>query len=109
MTKFGVHQPLLPHPLTPFTLAPLSGRGAIADYMSVVVGGDNQSKKVFLTGALHPAIERAVEITAGYFDELMIRNQDFLSTPEKRNQVSIGVVWEAVIVRLETRLAQSFS
>ena len=64
-----------------------SGRGAIADYMSVVVGGDNQSKKVLLPGALHPAIERAVEITAGYFDELMIRNQDFLSTPEKRNQV----------------------
>ena len=55
--------------------------------MSVVVGGDNQSKKVLLPGALHPAIERAVEITAGYFDELMIRNQDFLSTPEKRNQV----------------------
>ncbi|XP_063685270.1 DNA primase small subunit-like [Bolinopsis microptera] len=64
-----------------------SGRGAIADYLSLVIGGDQQSKKVTLPGVPHPSIKRSVNTIARYFEELMIDSQDFLGTEEKCQKV----------------------
>ncbi|XP_068629481.1 DNA primase small subunit [Battus philenor] len=57
------------------------GRAAIADYLCLIVGGDNQNKKVHL-GAdnLHSSIKRSVSIIDKYFEEL-IQDQEFLQTP----------------------------
>merc|ERR1712176_1550282 len=64
-----------------------NGRGAIADYLSLVIGGDQQSKKVTLNGVPHPSIKRSVNIITRYFEELQINSQDFLGTPEKCQKV----------------------
>lgn len=62
------------------------GRGAVADYLSLVVGGDSQSKKVNLPN-LHPSIKRSVDIVSKYFAELMVNSQDFMGTEEKYKKV----------------------
>ena len=62
-------------------------RGAIADYLSLVGGNDQQSKKVSIGGTPHPSIKRSIQIITRYFEELMVCSQDFLSTPEKRQKV----------------------
>ncbi|KAL5267666.1 hypothetical protein ACHWQZ_G004643 [Mnemiopsis leidyi] len=63
------------------------GRGAIADYLSLVIGGDQQAKKVTIPGIPHPSVRRSVNTISRYFEELMIDSQDFLGTPEKCQKV----------------------
>lgn len=57
-------------------------RRAIADYFTVVVGGQAMVKRVTLNpfNGLHPMIYKSLEVIDQYFDEVMVENQDFLST-----------------------------
>ncbi|XP_045490916.1 DNA primase small subunit [Colias croceus] len=59
------------------------GRAAVADYMCLITGGDNQYKKVHLgSDNLHSSIKRSVNIIDKYFNDIM-EEQEFLSTPER--------------------------
>ncbi|CAG5012611.1 unnamed protein product [Parnassius apollo] len=59
------------------------GRGAIADYLCLIIGGDNQNKKVHLgVDNLHSSIRRSIGIIDKYFDEVML-DQEFIGTPER--------------------------
>ncbi|VVC94385.1 unnamed protein product [Leptidea sinapis] len=59
------------------------GRSAIADYMCLITGGENQNKKVNLgNDNLHSSIRRAINIIEKYFKELL-EDQEFLSTTER--------------------------
>ena len=56
-------------------------RKAIADYFTLVKGGDNIVKRVELDAAkgLHPMIQKSLAIIDEQFEDLMVDKQDFLS------------------------------
>ncbi|XP_028164265.1 DNA primase small subunit [Ostrinia furnacalis] len=57
------------------------GRGAVADYLCLIMGGENQSKKVNLgSDNLHSSIRRALTIINKYFEEIL-QDQEFFATP----------------------------
>ncbi|XP_041976946.1 DNA primase small subunit [Aricia agestis] len=59
------------------------GRSAVADYLCLISGGENQSKKVHLgSDNLHTSIKRAVTIIDRYFIKVL-EEQEFLSTDER--------------------------
>ncbi|KOB78113.1 DNA primase, partial [Operophtera brumata] len=58
------------------------GRGAVADYLCLITGGDGQNKKVHLGGDyVHSSIRRAITVIDKHFEEIL-QDQGFLSTPE---------------------------
>lgn len=57
------------------------GRGAIADYLCLILGGDGQNKKVHLgNDNLHTSIRRSLNTIDKYF-EVLLQDQEFFSTP----------------------------
>jgi len=60
----------------------LSGqaRSAVAEYLQLVSGGDQVTKKVNLKGesGVHPSVERAVDFIKGEFTQLCLQDQDIL-------------------------------
>ncbi|XP_029649625.1 DNA primase small subunit [Octopus sinensis] len=63
-----------------------NGRAAIAEYLSVVKGGENNLKKVVLQEPIHPFIERSVEIIEEYFEGYALVDQDILRS-ENINEI----------------------
>ncbi|XP_076042823.1 DNA primase small subunit isoform X2 [Oratosquilla oratoria] len=61
-----------------------TSRSALAEYLQIIRGGDNQSKKVNITSnKLHPAVGRADVICQEYFKEVCIDDQDMLGNKER--------------------------
>ncbi|KAK7868961.1 hypothetical protein R5R35_002593 [Gryllus longicercus] len=60
---------------------PDKARGAVAEYLQVVTGGVNMTKKVNIFGdQVHHSIQRAINITKKYFVNMCIEEQDVLGT-----------------------------
>ncbi|XP_037869283.1 DNA primase small subunit isoform X3 [Bombyx mori] len=79
------------------------GRGAIADYLCLIVGGENQSKKVHLGNEnLHSSIRRALNIIDKYFEQLL-QDQEFLAT-DKLNSFLKLIPDDALKSQVETTL-----
>ncbi|KAJ9595456.1 hypothetical protein L9F63_013367 [Diploptera punctata] len=58
-------------------------RSAVAEYLQLVTGGANQSKKVNFRGdRLHSSIKRAKDIIEKQFESLCVEEQDILGSPE---------------------------
>lgn len=74
-------------------------RSAIVEYLSLVKGGEQQAQKVKLPTAtpIHPSISSALEIIRPYFPKLL-REQDFLGTPE---------TWGKVLQLVPDKIARS--
>ncbi|XP_026742626.1 DNA primase small subunit [Trichoplusia ni] len=63
------------------------GRAAVADYLCLITGGDNQNKKVNLgSDNLHTSIRRALTVIDKYFDQLL-KDQEFLSTTDRLDKM----------------------
>ncbi|XP_064647264.1 DNA primase small subunit-like [Lineus longissimus] len=60
-----------------------NARSAIAEYLSVVKGGENQTKKVVLHDSVHPSIKLALDIVESHFQDYAVKKQKFLDTDEK--------------------------
>ncbi|CAF4773891.1 unnamed protein product [Pieris macdunnoughi] len=61
------------------------GRTALADYMCLISGGENQYRKVHLgNDNLHSSIRRAIGIIDKYFNTIL-EEQEFLSTTDRLN------------------------
>ncbi|CAH0720723.1 unnamed protein product, partial [Brenthis ino] len=59
------------------------GRAAVADYLCLIMGGENRNKKVHLgSDNLHSSIRRALSVIDTYFEEIL-QDQGFLSTLER--------------------------
>ncbi|KAJ1917180.1 p48 polypeptide of DNA primase [Mycoemilia scoparia] len=60
-------------------------RKAIINYLTLIKGGSQQSKKVILNGneEIHPHISRSLEIAYEHFDEIVLRDQGILDTEEQ--------------------------
>ncbi|KAL3854333.1 hypothetical protein ACJMK2_013607 [Sinanodonta woodiana] len=63
------------------------GRTAVAEYLSVVKGGENQTKKIVLDDRIHPSIGCAIDVIKGRFNDYAILKQDFLGDEEKYAKV----------------------
>jgi len=63
----------------------LSGpeRAALAEYMQVIRGGQNQAKKVVIGEQLHPMVSRSVETCKQYFGTVCLDQQDIFATTEQ--------------------------
>ncbi|CAG8555021.1 4992_t:CDS:10 [Paraglomus occultum] len=57
-------------------------RSAIIAYLSVIKGGAQQAKKVFLPKALHPSLQRSADILRSYFPQIVLKDQDLLNDDE---------------------------
>ncbi|ORY52018.1 prim-pol domain-containing protein [Rhizoclosmatium globosum] len=63
-------------------------RRAIVNYLEVVKGGEETSKKVSLNAkALHPSLRKANEVLDPMFTKRLIHTQDILSNPEKWKRI----------------------
>lgn len=82
-------------------------RSSVAEYFRVYKGGDNNSKKVTLSGAaLHPSLTRAYEqVLRHYFEDVMAPSQNLLATPESWQKVLAQVPDEDVRARLNEKWA----
>lgn len=60
-----------------------NARSAVAEYLSVIKGGESQIKKVNLHLPYHPYISKSLEILKAHFVDLVIENQDMLSCKEQ--------------------------
>jgi len=60
-----------------------SARSAVAEYLSVIKGGENQIKKVNLRSPYHPYISNSLKILRVHFEDLVIEKQDILSCKER--------------------------
>jgi len=60
-----------------------SARSAVAEYLSVIKGGENQIKKVNLRSPYHPYISNSLKILRAHFEDLVIEKQDILSCKER--------------------------
>ncbi|UYV82919.1 PRIM1 [Cordylochernes scorpioides] len=50
-------------------------RSAVAEYLTLVKGGDKKAKKVHLGDKLHPSIQEALDIVNDHFTDLMVKKQ----------------------------------
>lgn len=73
-----------------------AGRSAIAEYLSVVKGGESQSKKVQLRSSLHSSLRYAKETIEQYFPVLCLENQDILGSVENFEKVLVLVPDEEI-------------
>jgi len=58
-------------------------RQSIAEYLTVVKGGDSHAKKVNLPYNLHPSLRRAARVVQRGFDDYACNKQDFLGDDTK--------------------------
>ncbi|XP_070186645.1 DNA primase small subunit-like isoform X2 [Littorina saxatilis] len=65
-----------------------TGRTAVAEYLNVVKGGENQARKVRLDSYfIHPSVQEALRIVEDGFEDYACSQQDFLGEEQKWNKV----------------------
>jgi len=63
-------------------------RGAVAEYLQVVSGGEHKTKKVTLReNSVHPSVARAVGIIKGEWERLCLIDQGILDNPSRWEKV----------------------
>ncbi|KAH9523817.1 primase, DNA, polypeptide 1 (49kDa) [Bulinus truncatus] len=75
------------------------GRSAVAEYLTLVKGGENVTRKVILPDKLHPSIRHAVDIISDHFLDYIVNKQDLLGDEEK---------WKKVIALVRSILTDDF-
>ncbi|KAK0045802.1 DNA primase small subunit [Biomphalaria pfeifferi] len=81
------------------------GRSAIAEYLTLVKGGETVSRKVILPDKLHPSIRHAVDIISKYFLEYIVKKQDLLGDEEKWKKSVLAEDFATVGTNTSTRWA----
>ncbi|KAG9470304.1 hypothetical protein GDO78_018201 [Eleutherodactylus coqui] len=70
-------------------------RSAVAEYLTVVKGGEETIKKVQLSDPIHPLIRKSLKIIERYFEEYALLGQDILENKQCWDKV-LSLVPEAV-------------
>jgi DNA primase small subunit len=66
---------------------PADARKGIVNYLEVIKGGKEQSKKVNLKGTLHPSLNEAYKVCADHFPKTLLDNMAILDKPEHWDKV----------------------
>ncbi|XP_062619176.1 DNA primase small subunit-like [Saccostrea cucullata] len=86
-----------------------NGRTAVAEYLSLVKGGEHQNKKVILdTPTLHPFISHSLEIVKARFEDYAVKKQEFLGDEERRKKVLSLITEEKLRSPLEENFEKEF-
>jgi len=84
-----------------------AARGAVAEYLQVVSGGEHKTKKVVLRGQrIHPSIDRAVAIIKESFEKLCLRDQDILGCKEAWTKVLALIPDEDVRADIDAKISK---
>ncbi|XP_034393037.1 DNA primase small subunit [Cyclopterus lumpus] len=65
----------------------VTARSAVAEYLSLVKGGDDTVKKVVLTDPIHPSIRESLVFVERYFPRYALQDQDILGRKESVDKV----------------------
>ncbi|XP_068585808.1 DNA primase small subunit [Cebidichthys violaceus] len=65
----------------------VAARSAVAEYLSLVKGGDETVKKVVLTDPIHPFIRESLALVERYFPRYALQEQDILGRKESVDKV----------------------
>lgn len=65
----------------------VAARSAVAEYLSLVKGGDEMVKKVVLTDPIHPFIRESLTVVEHYFPRYALQDQDILGRKESVDKV----------------------
>ncbi|KAJ8016278.1 hypothetical protein DPEC_G00005540 [Dallia pectoralis] len=74
----------------------VTARSAVAEYLSLVKGGDETVKKVVLTSPIHPFIRESLMVVEHYFTQYALLGQDIMSSKEATDKV-LGLVPEDIL------------
>ncbi|XP_067946041.1 DNA primase small subunit-like [Watersipora subatra] len=84
-----------------------AARGAVAEYLSLVKGGNNTKKKVVLKyNNVHPSVRKSLQIISEYFEDYVTKKQDLLSTPEKFETIK-GLITDDKTLKCLKQLADT--
>ncbi|XP_029974586.1 DNA primase small subunit [Salarias fasciatus] len=64
-----------------------AARSAVAEYLSLVKGGEETVKKVVLTDPIHPFIKESLAVVEKYFPQYALKDQDILGRKESVDKV----------------------
>lgn len=62
-------------------------RSAVAEYLSLVKGGEETTRKVVLSDPIHPFISQSLSVVEHYFPQYAIVDQDILGNKESMDKV----------------------
>ncbi|KAG7477472.1 hypothetical protein MATL_G00069970 [Megalops atlanticus] len=65
----------------------VAARSAVAEYLSLVKGGEETVKKVQLSDPIHPFIKESLMVVERYFSQYALAGQDILSNKESVDKV----------------------
>uniref|UniRef100_A0A8C9YG06 DNA primase n=1 Tax=Sander lucioperca TaxID=283035 RepID=A0A8C9YG06_SANLU len=65
----------------------VAARSAVAEYLSLVKGGEETLKKVVLTDPIHPFIRESLAVVERYFPRYALQEQDILGRKESVDKV----------------------
>uniref|UniRef100_A0A3Q3WG74 DNA primase n=1 Tax=Mola mola TaxID=94237 RepID=A0A3Q3WG74_MOLML len=65
----------------------VAARSAVAEYLSLVKGGEETVKKVILTDPIHPFIKESLVVVEHYFPRYALQDQDILGRKESVDKV----------------------
>ncbi|XP_053704685.1 DNA primase small subunit [Synchiropus splendidus] len=71
----------------------VAARSAVAEYLSLVKGGDEMVKKVVLSDPIHPFIRESLSVVERYFPKYALQDQDILSGKKSVDKV-LGLIPE---------------
>ncbi|XP_056130665.1 DNA primase small subunit [Lampris incognitus] len=64
-----------------------AARSAVAEYLSLVKGGEETVRKVVLTDPIHPFIQESLAVVERYFPQYAVQEQDILGNKESIDKV----------------------
>ncbi|KAM4610974.1 DNA primase small subunit [Polymixia lowei] len=65
----------------------VAARSAVAEYLSLVKGGEETARKVVLTDPIHPFIRESLTVVERYFSQYALQEQDILGKKETLDKV----------------------
>uniref|UniRef100_A0A4W6EVF9 DNA primase n=1 Tax=Lates calcarifer TaxID=8187 RepID=A0A4W6EVF9_LATCA len=77
----------------------VAARSAVAEYLSLVKGGEETVKKVVLTDPIHPFIRESLTVVENYFSQYALQGQEILSRKESVDKV-LALVPEDILSRI---------
>ncbi|XP_054902267.1 DNA primase small subunit [Poeciliopsis prolifica] len=64
-----------------------AARSAVAEYLSLIKGGEETVKKVVLTDPIHPFIRKSLTVVKKYFPQYALQDQNILGCQESEEKV----------------------
>uniref|UniRef100_A0A3B5QW99 DNA primase n=1 Tax=Xiphophorus maculatus TaxID=8083 RepID=A0A3B5QW99_XIPMA len=83
-----------------------AARSAVAEYLSLIKGGEETVKKVMLTDPIHPFIRESLEVVKHYFPQYALQDQNILGRKESEEKV-LALVPEDILSIFNIHMAQT--